>query len=284
MSARHGVSKSDLLLTPDTATTDPVIKAALAETTILTETRMYLNQNGVNLSSLTSSQKSRSDNVIIAKNFPYGTSHDELVLLFGGTDKVKRILLPPAGTIAFIEFHDSGQARAAFKRLAYRRFRDTPLYLEKAPKGIFEAEPTTKLDGIAAKTKSSDVLAPTDEEPTATLYIKNLDFSSTQTGLTNAFKNFAGFRLAVLKTKPPNAKGEKLSMGFGFVTFQSKELATAVMNVGVVLDGRRLELKFARQGVEEVKTRTKATTGQKKLVVKNVGFSVTKRDLRELFG
>jgi multiple RNA-binding domain-containing protein 1 len=117
--------------------------------------------------------------------------------------------------------------------------------------------------------------------------VKNLDFATTQAGLTNAFKAFPGFRLAVLKTKTV-AKGERLSMGFGFVTFQSKELATAAMNAGVVLDGRKLDIKFARQGTEEVKSSTAATSkssaGRKKLVVKNLGFSVTKKDLRELFG
>jgi multiple RNA-binding domain-containing protein 1 len=261
----------------------------MAETTILTETRNYLIEHGVNLNSLTTSQKTRSDSVIIAKNFPYGTTHGELVLLFGGTDVVKRVLLPPAGTIAFVEFFDPGQTRAAFKRLAYRRFKDVPLYLEKAPKGIFESEPTEKLTGVEAKPGSTEVLAAgtTAEEPGSTLYVKNLDFATTQPGLTNAFKAFPGFRLAVLKTKTV-AKGERLSMGFGFVTFQSKELATAAMNAGVVLDGRKLDIKFARQGTEDVKSSTTATNkssaGRKKLVVKNLGFSVTKKDLRELFG
>ena len=237
------------------------------------------------MSSLTSSQKSRSENVIIAKNFPYGTTYDELVLLFGGTDIVKRFLLPPAGTIAFIEFYDSGQSRAAFKRLAYRRFKDVPLYLEKAPEGIFEDEPTKPLAGVEAKKDSNDILASTEDEPGSTLYVKNLDFSTTQSALTTAFKSFPGFRLAVVKTKPPNSKGERLSMGFGFVTFQSKEMASAAMNAGVILDGRKLEIKFARQGTNEVKVSpTKSSSGRKKIVVKNLGFSVTKRDLRELFG
>jgi multiple RNA-binding domain-containing protein 1 len=279
------VAKSDLLLDPDSTTTDPAIKIAMAETTILTETRIYLAEHGVNLSSLASSQKSRSDNVIIAKNFPYGTTYDELVLLFGGPDIVKRVLLPPAGTIAFVEFYDSGQARAIFKRLAYRRFKDVPLYLEKAPNGIFEAEPTKPLTGAEAKKSSNDVLTPTEEEPGSTLYIKNLDFSTTQSALTSAFRNFPGFRLAVVKTKPPNAKGERLSMGFGFVTFQSKEMASAAMNAGVILDGRKLEMKFARQGTTEVKVSTgKSSAGRKKIVIKNLGFNVSKRDLRELFG
>ena len=291
MATRYGVAKSDLLLDPDSSTTDPAVKAAMAETTILTETRIYLTEHGVNLSSLTSSQKTRSDNVIIAKNFPYGTTHDELLHLFGGTDIIKRILLPPAGTIAFIEFHDAGQSRAAFKRLAYRRFKDHPLYLEKAPQGIFETEPSAKLTdgGISSKKGSNDILLPisTEEELGSTLYVKNLDFSTTQSGLTNAFKNFPGFRLAVVKTKAPNSKGERLSMGFGFVTFQSKEMASSAMNAGVILDGRKLEIKFARQGTTtEIKSTTTPAnpSGRKKLVVKNLGFSVSKKDLRELFG
>ena len=262
----------------------------MAETTILVETRAYLTEHGVNLASLTTSQKSRSDTVIIAKNFPYGTTRDEIILLFGKSDVVKRVLLPPAGTIAFIEFHEAGQARAAFKRLAYRRFKDVPLYLEKAPQGIFETGPSTRLSGgIEAKKGSKDVLVvdEAEEEPGSTLYVKNLDFSTTQTGLTNAFKTFPGFRLATLKTKSSGKGGEKLSMGFGFVTFQSKELASAAMNSGVVLDGRKLELKFARQGVNEVKSSTATSAkgpSRKKLVVKNLGFNVSKRDLRELFG
>ena len=260
----------------------------MAETTILTETKSYLLEHGMNLASLTSSEKTRSETVIIAKNFPYGTTQDELLHLFGGAEIVKRILLPPAGTIAFLEFFDAGQARAAFKRLVYRRFKDVPLYLEKAPQGIFTVEPVEKIVGIGAKAAASALLAAeTDDEPNSTLYVKNLDFSTTQAGLTDTFKHFPGFRTALLKTKPPNAKGERLSMGFGFVTFARKEMAAAAMNAGVVLDGRKLEVKFARQeGRTEIKAGkgAKISAGQKKLVVKNLGFNVNKRDLRELFG
>lgn len=285
LAARYGVPKSDLLLASDSSSTDPAVKAAMAETTILTETRIYLTENGVNLSSLTSSQKDRSDNVIIAKNFPYGTNREELVSLFGGPDQVKRLLLPPAGTIAFIEFYDSGQARAAFKRLAYRRFKDAPLYLEKAPKGIFVVEADKKVTTAQTKTGSNDPVDDT-EDPGSTLYVKNLDFSTTQAGLTNAFKSFPGFRLATIKTKPPNSKGERLSMGFGFVTFQSKETASVAMTAEITLDGRKLELKFARQTPHDIVKpgSKKSAAGRKKIAIKNLGFSVTKKDIRELFG
>jgi multiple RNA-binding domain-containing protein 1 len=260
-----------------TQSIDPAIKAAMAETTILTETRVYLADQGINLSSFTTSEKSRSENVIIVKNFPYGTAQEELITLFGGSEVIKRIILPPAGTIAFIEFLDPGQCRAAFKRLAYRRFKDVPLYLEKAPKGIFhsESKPVTS--------ESATKQVETEEETSSTIYVKNLDFSTTQNDLLDAFNKFPGFRHAILKTKPPNAKGEILSMGFGFITFQSKESATTALNSKVTLTGRTLEMKFARQTTSDVKTPAKSST-RKKLIVKNLGFSVTKRDLRELFG
>jgi multiple RNA-binding domain-containing protein 1 len=54
-----------------------------------------------------------------------------------------------------------------------------------------------------------------------------------------------------------------------------------------VLDGRKLEIKFAKQGVNEIKssaTTTAKGANRKKLVVKNLGFNVNKKDLRELFG
>jgi multiple RNA-binding domain-containing protein 1 len=257
----------------------------MAETLILSETKSYLVEHGVNLSCLTSSAKQRSETVIFAKNFPYGTTQDELLHLFGGTEIIKRILIPPAGTIAFLEFFDAGQARAAFKRLAYRRFKDVPLYLEKAPQGIFVVEPVQKLVGAQAKIASSDLLVAEDEEPGSTLYVKNLNFSTTQAGLTEAFQHFPGFRIASLKTKT-NAKGDRLSMGFGFVTFASKVSAEGAMNAGIVLNGRKLELKFARQGSEaEIKAgKRSGAAGRKKIVIKNLGFNVNKRDLRELFG
>jgi multiple RNA-binding domain-containing protein 1 len=257
----------------------------MVETTILTKTKSYLVEHGVNLVSLTSSTKQRSETVIIAKNFPCGTTQDELLHLFGGTEIIKHILLPPAGTIAFLEFFDAGEARLAFKRLAYRRFKDVPLYLEKAPHGIFVVEPAQKLGGVQAKTASTDLLAAEDDEPGSTLYVKNLDFSTTQGGLTAAFQHFPGFRIASLKTKT-NAKGDRLSMGFGFISFASKMSAQGAMNAGVVLDGRKLELKFARQGSEVEIQAGKGSrgAGRKKIVVKNLGFNVNKRDLRELFG
>ena len=75
-------------------------------------------------------------------------------------------------------------------------------------------------------------------------------------------------------------------MGFGFVTFQSKEMATSAMNAGVVLDGRKLEIKFARQGTTKLNhIHHEINVWTKENCSSRIWDSVlVKRDLRELFG
>ena len=38
--------------------------------------------------------------------------------------RLERLLMPPAGTIAIIQFRDATSARAAFTKLSYKRFKD----------------------------------------------------------------------------------------------------------------------------------------------------------------
>lgn len=46
--------------------------------------------------------------------------------------------MPPSGTIAIIQFAQSGQAKAALSKLAYRRIGDSVLFLEAGPQGLFK--------------------------------------------------------------------------------------------------------------------------------------------------
>ena len=47
-----------------------------------------------------------------------------------------RVLIPPAGTIALVEMVVPGEARVAFRALAYKRLGNSIIYLEKAPEGM----------------------------------------------------------------------------------------------------------------------------------------------------
>ncbi|KAL6549886.1 hypothetical protein OROMI_020374 [Orobanche minor] len=136
---KYGVSKSELL---DRESDDLAARVALGETQVIAETKKALSIAGVNISSLeefatgkTDGLK-RSNHVILVKNLPYGSSEGELSEKFGKFGSLDKIILPPTKTLAVVVFLEPAEARAAFRGLAYKRFKDAPLYLEWAPSNI----------------------------------------------------------------------------------------------------------------------------------------------------
>lgn len=286
-----GVSKSQLI---DAQSSDSAVKQALAEAHVIGDVRKYFENKGVDLTSF--NKKERDDRVILVKNFAFGTSMEELGDLFSQYGEVKRMLMPPAGTIAIVEFRDSPSARAAFTKLAYKRLGKSILYLEKGPKDLFTREPEQEeavdvkdTQAVEAKVSAKEVLeeeeTPEDiDGPTISVFVKNLNFSTTTAQLTEAFKSLPGFAVAVVKTKDDPKKG-LLSMGFGFVEFRTKEdadKAIAVMD-GHILDGHKLQLKLSNRGSSSTK---KVKSGKKstKIIIKNLPFEASRKDIVELFG
>ncbi|KMS95226.1 hypothetical protein BVRB_010840 [Beta vulgaris subsp. vulgaris] len=80
--------------------------------------------------------------------------------------------------------------------------------------------------------------------------------------------------------------GKNLSTGFGFVELDSIETATNVCRdiQGTVLDGHALVLQLchARKN-EKVPTKASNDRSSTKLIVRNVAFEATEKDLRQLF-
>ncbi|KAG5722024.1 Multiple RNA-binding domain-containing protein 1, partial [Termitomyces sp. T112] len=111
------------------------VKLALAETHIINETKAYLESQGVDLTSFSS--RVRSDTVILVKNIPYGTSTDQIRELFEPHGELKRVLVPPAGTMAVVEFDKADEAMKGFRAVAYRRLGNSVIYLEKGPQAMF---------------------------------------------------------------------------------------------------------------------------------------------------
>lgn len=66
---------------------------------------------------------SRSKTVVIAKNLPYGTRSEELTTLFSPFGQLGRVILPPSGITALVEFNEPSVARKAFQKLAYTKVR-----------------------------------------------------------------------------------------------------------------------------------------------------------------
>jgi multiple RNA-binding domain-containing protein 1 len=171
--------------------------------------------------------------------------------------------------------------------------KDSILYLEKAPKDLFkegfvaDLPQPTRSDQPATKLSATDLLedAPEPEATnTATLYVRNLNFSTTTERLTEAFKPLSGFRSAKVKTKVDPKRGV-LSMGFGFVEFNSPETATAALRAmdGRDLEGHKLQIKASHKGADAAEERRKEDTEKKaastKIIIKNLPFEASVRSL-----
>ncbi|KAI8974376.1 hypothetical protein BDB01DRAFT_807206 [Pilobolus umbonatus] len=281
---RLGVSKSEVL-NPDA--NNMAVRLALAETQIVTETKEFFEKHGIVLDSF--GKKDRSDTVILVKNIPYGTTEDDLRELFGKYGELGRILVPPAKTMGVVEFLEPSEARNAFKSLAYRRYKDSLIYLEKAPNGLFrdryQVNEEDKKNKKEEKVKAEDLLVPESTEDVTSLFVKNLSFGTTIESLRNAFKGITGYRSSRINVKSdPKNPGKTLSMGYGFIEFNSKDNAEKALKAmqGYMLDGHALELKMSNRKHETAtQSRVPDTT---KLVVRNVPFEATDKDLRELFG
>lgn len=298
VAARLGVSKSELL---DPTSSDAAVKQAIAETSVIQETKAYFIGNGVDLEAFKSHK--RGDRAILVKNFPYGTTLEELRTLFEEAGPVLRVLMPPSGTIAIVEFSQPNQAQAAFGKLAYRRVKDSILFLEKAPKDLFRGEtpsqvaPQSDRPTGAQKPNVGDLLSGGDnaEEAvdTTSLFVRNLNFETTTAKLAEACSPIDGFVSSRVKTKTdPKKPGQTLSMGFGFVEFRSKAQAQEALKTldGYVLDGYTLSVKASHRGVDAAEERRrddrarKAANKRTKIIIKNLPFQATKKDIRALFG
>lgn len=295
VASRLGLSKSEVL---DPTSSDAAVKQAHAETHIIQETKSYFRQHGVDLDSFKRSQ--RGDTAILVKNIPYDCSKDELQRLFAEHGDITKFLMPPSGTIAIIEYANDAQCKAAFGALAYRRLKSSMLFLEKAPKDVFSAkavteEPAKGSDGVSkvlvADLKNSEQTVP-DTAGSATLYVRNLNFSTTTQLLTETFKPLSGFLSARVKTKTdPKKPGQVLSMGFGFLEFRTAQQAQAALQAmdDYTLEGHKLQIRASHKGTDAAEERRKANAekkaaGQKtKIIIKNLPFEASKKDIRSLF-
>ncbi|KND03335.1 uncharacterized protein SPPG_02379 [Spizellomyces punctatus DAOM BR117] len=314
MARKLGVKKSDIL-NPDAE--NMAVRLALAETHIITETKQYLEEEGIDLSAF-EKRKTRSKSIILVKNIPHDTEEEELRELFGKFGTIGRLVLPPAKTIALVEFLELNEAKAAFQRLAYTKFKHLPLYLEWAPVDTFKKkyDPTEvaerrnkKETQKEDKTTTEDVeseaprrtineLASADDAtedpdamPIATLFVKNLNFETNEERLREAFKVAKGLRSVRVATKLDKKTGGKLSMGFGFLEFNTKEDAMRCIKSmqNFKLDGHSLELKISNAAAKSTAPSKKRgseepikVTGTK-LIVRNIPFEATKKDIRQLF-
>lgn len=322
LAARLGLNKGAILnVKDDLKSGDAAVRMALGETQIIQENRDYFQAHGIDMEALvsmtsaTTGTAKRSTTMILVKNLPFDTEKDELQKLFG--DAAQRILLPPSRTIALCEFAVSADAKRAFKKLAYKRFKHVPLYLEWAPlssklgsssAGDSEApsrtiQPLNEQRAVVGQTKtelSMEVDDTVDSSTSYSIYIKNLNFSTTEDQLRSLFEEHVTVRAVRIPVKvAPVKQGGRVneeqklhSMGFGFIECDSDASVRKALKFlqGTVLDGHALELKRSSKSL----SKSEAKTGGNELVPKgknptkimcrNVPFQATRKELLQLFG
>ncbi|XP_019858174.1 PREDICTED: probable RNA-binding protein 19 isoform X2 [Amphimedon queenslandica] len=284
---QFGVRKSELL---DLDTTQSLaVRLALGETQLVNETREFLESHGVKLNSFDTEEneltRKRSKNVILVKNLPFGTSTKELTELFAPFGSLSRVILPPAGISALVEYSSSSNAKVAFKKLSYCEFKHLPLYLEWAPFGVMSGEPSQPVKDTGKAEESSSI------------FVKNLNFSTTDDGLSSHFKERVGGVVSAKVSKkytPKAGGGASLSMGFGFVTFSSKTAALKALKElqSSLLDGHKLELQLshsapsvsdAASATSHKVTKSLMPKGPKnKILIRNVPFEASRKELSQL--
>ncbi|KAF4586102.1 Multiple RNA-binding domain-containing protein 1 [Pleurotus pulmonarius] len=299
VATRMNISKSEIL---NPESDNAAVKLALAETHIINETKTYLESQGVILESFAA--RARSDTTILVKNIPFGTTAEQIREMFEQHGGLARVLVPPAGTMAVVDFEHPDEAQKAFRAIAYRRLGNSIIYLEKGPQGMFLPTSEIKAVGVVHPSSSPAIRIPEQEQETSqedapslaagtTLFVKNLAFSTTSERLAQVFRHLPSFSFARVQTKAdpkkPGKDAPRLSMGYGFVGFKDVEGAQKGLKSmqGYVLDGHALHVKFAGRGQEEVEDSAKGGSASKgtttKIIVKNVPFEATKKDVRALF-
>ena len=323
LAERLGLKKGDILNVKEGLSSgEAAVRLALGETQIIEENREYFGQHGVDMDILVSGPSNgkggpkRSKEMILVKNLPYDTTEQELAKLFQGVgDAPVRILLPPSRTISLVEYGHSVDARRAFRKLAYKRFKHVPLYLEWAPLAAKQKDVATRDKKDLKETNASladdekiDQAEQEDDGGTTsqTLYVKNLSFSTNEQELLSEFtspdfraraaripmklapvKKHVGRRVSGQFEGAPEMK--ELSMGFGFVEFESEKSARGAMKKlqGKLLNGHAMEISFSvatSKVAKGVKPTSSGGLRSKKLMVRNVPFQATRKEILQLFG
>ncbi|CAG7887072.1 unnamed protein product [Brassica rapa] len=292
----YGVSKSELL---DRESDDPAVRLALAETKVIAETKEALAKAGVNVAALEAfatgkgDEKNRSKHILLVKNLPFASTEKELAQMFGKFG-IEKIILPPTKTMALVVFLEPADARSAIKKMAYKRYKDAPLYLEWAPADILEPKTVpenkeeksdTGVNDVRRVNLEQEVNLDPDVTESNVLHVTNLSFKTTDESLMKHLKDLVKQgKILSVKIMKHVKNGKNVSSGYGFLEFDSVETATSVFRdlQGTSLDGHALKLRFT-----EHKRRDTVAKGSDKistkLHVKNVAFETTEKELRQLF-
>ncbi|KAK9172302.1 RNA recognition motif domain protein family protein [Cryptosporidium meleagridis] len=312
------VKKHDIV---DVQAPDLASRVSLMETHVISATKEWLKKEGISVKAFevegsdifTAKLKfegvenvERSKDTIIIKHLPSDqVTLSDLQKICSPFGRVNRLCLSPSKTIAIVQFLEESAAEYAFKRLAFKRFKSVPLYIEWAPINLFVPETETQKEKeteskVVNKKEILDIDEDLDNKNAVHVFVKNLSFDTTNKALENLFSKVEGFRKATITMKThSDSDGNiiKKSMGYGFLEFKTSEHAKECIKrmQSVTLDGHTLELKISKKSkTSQVDEKTSLPYGgqltdigvknvSNKLLIKNLPFQATKSDIMSLF-
>lgn len=313
MSKTYGRSKEEILLEGVAGGSNAAVRLALGETQIVLEMKKFLESHGVQLDAFEDMSGKRSKTIILAKNLPAGTEVNELRAKFEPFGVIDKIVLPPSGITCLIKFDDPSEARKAFKKLAYSKFKHLPLYLEWAPEKAMKQTDTVKDEKDEDKEKVEDEsssIKPNEDEPKAedlkdvddeddsppepntTLFIKNLSSETTESTVRDVFKHLGAIHsIQIAKKKDLFNPGQLIPLGYGFVQFKTNAAAEKALRAMQFseIDDQRIELKRSDRTVQNqadtsrMQNSKKSQKGSTKIMIKNIPFQAKLTEIRDLF-
>lgn len=360
IAAKLGVTKSSLMCS-ESDSSSLAARLAVAETNLIQETKLYLEDEGVVLDAFAHRDDvRRSRNIILVKNLPFEVTKDDLLKMFECFGVVGRLVLPPTHAVALVEFAEPSEARTAFRNLAYTRFHHVPLYLEWAPLGSLKAKIKCASTGAIESSSSNSLVGKNNietsdtrvnivsqtvddgfngleenicfsknadqiknsmsvalahdglmksdannrsrdgrdqndlEEDTGilgvnTVYVKNINFSTNEDSLRELFSRVGPVRSVTIPRKP----NVNHSLGFAFIEYGDRDSMNRALDElrEAVLDGHALILQ--RSGASKVERNEVSRESRKglnaadpsntKIIVRNIPFEASEKELRELF-
>ncbi|KAH7817758.1 putative Polyadenylate-binding protein 2 [Monocercomonoides exilis] len=283
-------------------------RLALAEAEVVNETRDYLLREGIELtqddllqiaqtaqkadeaqrnkkksaasSSATANRLTvpRSTKMLLIKNLSADTDAKELERMVTAAANAKpiRFVFPPSKIMCVVEFEGDEEARKCFRKLAFKRYLDMPLYLEWAPlpmegRGKKAAEAAKSAADVAGKTKGEGEGGEEELRVTSgrTLFLKGIPFDVDEEGLQEVLrekktkpvvitiprrhkpkkKKKLGDEEEEEEEQPEEGKEKGVSLGFAFVEFKTSEDALNALTVlkdKLVMEGRVVSVEFSK--------------------------------------
>lgn len=263
--AKQFKTSKETILDTSEGGSSAAVRLALGETQIVIEMKKFLEEEGVRLSAFDEPTQKRSKTVILAKNLPAATEVADLSPIFSKFGPIGRIVLPPSGVTALIEYCEPSEARQAFKKLAYSKFKNVPLFLEWAPEDTFtrtlngeaiipktEPKVEVKEEGKPAAEPEPEPEEPVAEdaddepEPDTTIFLRNLNFKTVMETVRDHFQHLGSVHtVEIAKRKDPQNPRQQNSLGYGFIQFKKSAVAARALKEMQLtkIDGNLVELK-----------------------------------------